>query len=159
MKSRAVPDPEKQEISDGSPAKANGEVTKSDPVAAEPELPPVSPPSTKVPVQFNQQVNVYQQIPPSAWDRLSAEQIVELSKIIVHQIDIADKRQFDYAIEQNKAECSGKRMAMACGAVIRLGGFGGTMYLGMHNHELIALSIALPLATTLAVIVGNRFLD
>ena len=154
-----MPDPEQQEVSDGQPPKNGGEVAKADSTAIEPELPPVSPPSTKTPVQFNQQVNVYQQIPPSAWDRLSADQIVELSKIIVKQIDIADKRQFEYAIEQAKADCSGKKMALVCGAAIALGGFGGTIYLGMHGHEFIALSIALPLGTILAVIVGNRFLE
>lgn len=135
------------------------EVVKSDPNAVEPGLPPINPPSTKAPVQFNQQVNVYQQIPPSAWDRLSSEQIVELSRVIVQQIDVADKRQFDYAIQQNKSSCSGKKTALMCGSVIALGGFGATIFLGMHGHEFIALSIALPLATILAVIVGNRFLE
>jgi hypothetical protein len=154
-----VPDPEQQEVSNGALPKNSGEVIKTDPTATEPELPPVSPPSTKTPVQFNQQVNVYQQIPPSAWDRLSSDQIVELSRIIVKQIDIADRRQFEYAIEQAKADCSGKKMALACGAAIALGGFGGAIYLGMHGHEFIALSITLPLATILAVIVGNRFLE
>jgi len=154
-----MPDPEQQEALDGASPKGSGEVVRADPTAIEPELPPVSPPSTKAPVQFNQQVNVYQQIPLSAWDRLNADQIVELSKVILEQIDVADKRQFEYAIEQNRADGSGKKMALVCGAAIALGGFGGTVYLGMHGHELIALSIALPLATILAVIVGNRFLD
>ena len=75
------------------------------------------------------------------------------------QIDVADKRQFDYAIEQNKAACSGKKMAILCGSVICLGGFGSGIYLGMQGHEAIALSVTLPLATILAVVVGRRFLD
>ena len=42
-----------------------------------PDLPPPpNPPQTKTPVQFNQQLNYYQQIPSSAWDGLSNEQIV-----------------------------------------------------------------------------------
>ena len=42
----------------------------------------------------------------------------------------------------------------------RAGRVGGTIYLGMHGHEFIALSIALRFATILAVIVrGNRFLE
>jgi len=154
-----MPDSERQEAPDGASPKGGGEVFKPDPAALEPELPPVSPPSTKAPVQFNQQVNVYQQIPPSVWDRLNADQIVELSRVVLKQNFIADRRQFEYAMEQNRAEYSGKKMAVVCGAAIALGGFGGTVYLGMHGHELIALSIALPLATILAVIVGNRFLD
>jgi hypothetical protein len=83
------------------------EVVKAEPVELEPQLPPVSPPSTKAPIQFNQQVNVYQQIPQSAWD---------------------------------------------------VAGFAATVFLATNGHELIALSISLPLATILAVIVGNRFL-
>lgn len=69
------------------------EIVKAEPVEVD-QLPPVTPPTTKAPVQFNQQVNVYQQIPQSAWDRLDAEQIMELSRRIIEQIDVADKRQF-----------------------------------------------------------------
>jgi hypothetical protein len=155
-----MPERKEQQAPEAQPLKNNGvEIVKADPTGLAPELPPVSPPQTKTPVQFNQQVNVYQQIPPSAWDRLNPEQVVELSKVIVQQIDVADKRQFDYAIQKNKSSCSGKKTAIVCGSAITIGGFGATIYLGMHAHELIALSIALPLATILAVIVGNRFLE
>ena len=133
------------------------EVVKAEPVEAE-QLPLVTPPSTKAPVQFNQQVNVYQQIPPSAWDRLNADQIMDLSKRIIDQIDVADKRQFDYAIEDAKSVKSGKRAAMAWGSVIAIAGFTATVFLAMNGHEMIALTISLPLATILAIIVGNRFL-
>jgi hypothetical protein len=119
----------------------------------------VAPPTTKAPLQFNQQVNIYQQIPQNAWDRLSAEQVVELSKVIVQQIDTADKRQFGFAISQATSERHGKKLAMLCGSIIAVAGFSATAYMGMHAHELIALSISLPLATILAVIVGKRFLD
>ena len=84
MKLQPAPDPEQQECGERKrhQRKAGEEVVKD--AAAKPpaslELPPVSPPSTKIPVQFNQQVNVYQQIPPSAWDRLEFDQIVELSR-------------------------------------------------------------------------------
>jgi hypothetical protein len=50
--------------------------------AANSEPPSVVPPKTKAPVNFNQQNNFYQQIPTSAWDRLSNEQVVDLSKQI-----------------------------------------------------------------------------
>jgi hypothetical protein len=88
-------------------------------------LPPVVPPATKSPIQFNQQVNLsIQQIPSSAWDRLSADQILEISKMIV-----------------------------------TLAGFGATLYLSLQGHEFVAMGVALPLGTILAVIIGNRFLD
>ena len=123
------------------------------------ELPQVAPPATKTPVQFNQQVNIYQQIPQSAWDRLRAEQIVELSKIIVQQIDTADKRQFDYAISQVNSEHTGKKIAIICGSAVAILGFSATAYLALNGQVVPALSISLPLATILAVIVGKRFLD
>lgn len=125
----------------------------------EPELPQVTPPTTKAPVQFNQQVNVYQQIPPSAWDRLTPEQVVELSKMIVTQIDVADKRQFDYAIKQTETETSGKKLAIVCGSLVALIGFVAAAYLGTHGQMAIALSISLPITTILAILVGKRFLD
>ena len=122
-------------------------------------LPAVVPPQTKAPIQFNQQVNLsIQQIPPSAWDRLSPEQIVDISKTIVGQIDATDKRQFDYAMDEVKRSASGKKIAMACGSLVAVAGFGATAYLAMNSHELVALAIALPLATVIAMIVGNRFL-
>lgn len=55
-------------------------------IAAEPVLPPVVPPTTKTPFQFNQQINI-QQIPSRAWEKLSADQIVDLTKTIVNQIE------------------------------------------------------------------------
>jgi len=129
------------------------------PTAAEAALPTVIPPQTSVPVQFNQQLNLsIQQIPTSAWDRLSPDQVVEISKMIVSQIDASDKRQFDYAMDEVKRSSSGKKTAICFGAIIALAGFTATTYLSLHGHELAGLTIALPLATIIAVIVGNRFL-
>jgi hypothetical protein len=123
-------------------------------------LPPVVPPATKAPIQFNQQVNLsIQQIPSSAWDRLSPDQILEISKMIVTQIDSTDKRHFDYAMDAVKRSASGKRLSIACGSVIALAGFGATLYLSLQGHEFVAMGVALPLGTILAVIIGNRFLD
>lgn len=47
---------------------------------------------------------------------------------------------------------------MAWGSVIAIAGFAATVYLATSGHEMIALTISLPLATILAIIVGNRFL-
>jgi hypothetical protein len=138
------------------PSRDPKEIVKADPVDL--ELPPVAPPVTKTPVQFNQQVNIYQ-IPQTAWDRLTADQVVELSKVIVQQIDTADKRQFDYAISQAKSEHDGKKLAIMCGSAVAILGFTVTTYLAIHGQIVPALSISLPLATILAVIVGKRFLD
>lgn len=134
------------------------EITRPNSAEIEPELPPISPPQTKAPFQFNQ-VNIYQQIPQSAWDRLSPEQVVELSKAIIQQIDVADQRQFDYAIEQASQEKSGKKLAILAGSLIAALGFGLTAYLSLHGQTIAALSISLPLSTILAILVGKRFLD
>ncbi len=140
-----------------TPSPGEGEIIKPEPIDAE-LLPPVTPPTTKAPVQFNQQVNIYQQIPQSAWDRLTADQVVELSKTIINQIDVADKRQFDFAIEQETTSRTGKKIAICCGSAVAIIGFAATAYLAANGHEVAAMSISLPLATIIAVIVGNRFL-
>ncbi|HEV2200020.1 MAG TPA: hypothetical protein VGR73_09370 [Bryobacteraceae bacterium] len=61
-----------------------------------PTIPPVLPPRTSAPFQFNQQVNI-QQIPPKVWDKLTPDQIFELSRKIIDQVEVMDKRQFDIA--------------------------------------------------------------
>jgi len=132
----------------------------SEPAPSEPVLPIIVPPQTSAPVQFNQQLNLsVQQIPSSAWDRLSAAQIVDISKQIITQIDATDQRHFDYAMEKVRRSTSGRKVAIWCGGLIFLVGVAATTYLATHGHEMIALTISLPLATILAVVVGNRFLD
>ena len=83
---------------------------------------------------------------------------MDLSKRIIEQIDVADKRQFEYAVAEANSQKSGKRTAICIGAIIAVAGFAATVFLASNGHEIIALSISLPLATILAVIVGNRFL-
>jgi hypothetical protein len=123
-------------------------------------MPPVVPPQTAAPVQFNQQVNLsIQQIPSSAWDRLSPEQVVDISKTIISQLDATDKRHYEYAIEEIRRSSAGKKLALIFGSLVAIMGYGMTAYLGMHGHELIAMAIALPITTVLAMIVGRRFLD
>lgn len=143
-----------------SPVDIEAVAGNAKPVLPEPVLPLVVPPQTSAPVQFNQQLNLsVQQIPNSAWDRLSPEQIVEISKMIVNQIDATDQRHFDYAMESVKHSTSGKKVSIWCGGLIFLIGVAATTFLATHGHEITALTISLPLATILAVVVGNRFLD
>jgi hypothetical protein len=133
--------------------------TKADPVEGV-QLPPLKPPQTIAPIQFNTQVNLsIQQIPTSAWDRLSSEQILEVSKQIIAQVDAADKRQFDYAMEEIRRSSSGKRIAIVCGSLVTAVGYAISGYLATHGQSLIAACIAAPITTVLAVLVGNRFLD
>ena len=84
---------------------------------------------------------------------------MDLSKAIIAQIDVADRRQFDYAMEAARKEQSGKRLAIICGALIAVAGYGATTWLAIHGQSVAALSISLPLTTVLAMVIGNRFLE
>ena len=121
-------------------------------------LPVLQPPNTKTPLQFNQQVNVYQQIPPNAWNSLSQAQVFELTKDILKLSDVIDKRHFDHATNLIDKRSARDKISMFIGGMIALLGIGGAIYLGTAGHDMIALSISLPLATILAVVVGRRFL-
>ena len=134
-------------------------LVKPDPsVELETPPPPPTPPQTKTPVQFNQQVNVYQQIPKSAWTGLNSDQIVDLSKVILHQMETFDKRQFDYAMDQSGKQDSRKRRTLTYGSIVTVIGFIITAYLAKNGYELVAMTISMPLATILAIIVGNRLI-
>jgi hypothetical protein len=139
------------------PAKIEKPEPEPQPVASLP-VPLVPPPETKLPFQFNQQINVYQ-IPQNAWDRLSASQIMDLTKMILAQADVVDKRHFDFAMGEAKRDDEGKKLSIKVGAGIALAAFIAAGLLALYGHELAAITISLPLATILAVIVGNRFLS
>lgn len=134
-----------------SPSKENT------PAEAQP-LPVLRPPETKTPLQLNQQVNVYQQIPPSAWDSLSQAQVFELTKDILKLSDVIDKRHFDYATSMAAKRSARDKIGMVIGGAIAILGIGGAIYLGTNGHDMIAMSISLPLATILAVVVGRRLI-
>jgi hypothetical protein len=58
--------------------------------------------------------------------------------MIVTQLDVADKRQFDYAVKQTESETSGKKLAIICGSIVVLIGFSAAAYLGTHGEVTIA---------------------
>ncbi len=139
----------------------DSEVTSSPKGEVEPvELMPAppSPPNTKTPVQFNQQINVYQ-IPQSAWSQLSSDQIVDLSKVVLQHANEVDERHFKFAMATSRRDSSGKKWATSVGGIITIAGFGAAAFLAYSGNTLAAIAIALPLATILATVVGNRFLD
>jgi hypothetical protein len=122
------------------------------------QLPAIIPPQTKTPVSFNQQINNFQQIPPSAWDGLTPSQRMELSKSILKQMDSMDQRHYDYAVTQVQTETKRGTIRAICGSVIAMAGFLIAAYLGLHGQVILGLSISMPLATIIALVVGNRFL-
>ena len=121
-------------------------------------LPPIRAPETKTKVHFNQQVNYYQPIPQHAWDKLSAEQICDLTKEMIRTADGIDTRHFDYAMELAKKRDTRDKLTYFIGGAIAILGIGGSIYLGANGHELVAICISLPLATLLSVVVGRRLL-
>jgi hypothetical protein len=125
------------------------------PVEAE-LLPPVVPPSTKTPFTFNQQVNI-QNIPSKAWDKLSPEQIVDLSKTIIEQVDKIDRRHFDWAMDCAVRSEKTHKMAMSIGGGIAIVGILAVGYLSLEGHQLVAGMMGTFLATIIAVALGNRF--
>jgi hypothetical protein len=122
-------------------------------------LPPVIPPTTKAPVQFNQQVNLsIQQIPATAWDRLTPDQIVEVSGMIIKQVEVTDQRHFEFAKDSVQRRHKGMIIAMICGCVIAVVGYVSVVVLALEGHELAAVTVGAPITTVLAMVVGNRFL-
>jgi hypothetical protein len=120
-------------------------------------LPPVVPPNTKTPFTFNQQVNI-QNIPSQAWDRLSPEQIVDLSRIIIDQVDQIDRRHFDWAMDRAKRSEKTHNRAMAIGGIIAIVGIVAVVYLSAEGHQIVAAILGTFLATIVAIVLGNRFL-
>ena len=76
-------------------------------------LPSVQPPLTKAPPTLNQQVNIYQR-PKSALDKLTGDQIFELSKQMMNQMDVSDQRAYDFAVHDAAKAASGRRLAIIC---------------------------------------------
>jgi hypothetical protein len=120
-------------------------------------LPPVVPPQTSAPFQFNQQVNI-QQIPPKVWERLTPEQIVDLSKTIVSQVERMDKRHYELALERAKRAAAMRQHAMLIGGSVALAGIAATTYLASHGDGIVAGILGTFLATILSVVVGNRLM-
>ncbi|MGD9729613.1 MAG: hypothetical protein AB7V39_25005, partial [Nitrospiraceae bacterium] len=117
-------------------------------------LPPLVAPSTKTPVQFNQQVNYY--VPSSAWDRLSPDQVYDLAKNTLRTAETIDKRQFEYAMVRLNQRTSREKLNAVVGGAIAIAGLAGAVYLGSLGHDVIATAIAAPLATIIAIVVGRK---
>ena len=119
----------------------------------------MNPPQTRTPVSFNQQINNFQQIPPSAWDGLTPEQRLELTRTILIQMDSMDKRHYDFALHHIDTESRRGTTGAIVGGFVAVSGFVISGYLSLHNQTVVALSISTALATILAIIVGNRFVS
>ena len=118
-------------------------------------LPPLIPPQTKIPAQFNQQVNI-NQIPPKAWDRLSPDQIVSLSTKILEQVDRMDERHFTIAKQQALDSGKSSRLGLVVGSLIAAIGLGTVAYLSATGNPVAAAMVGTSLATLVAVVIGGK---
>ena len=104
-------------------------------------LPKVIPPKTAAPFQFNQQINI-QEIPSKVWDRLSPEQVVDLTKSMLDRIESMDARHFDFAMDQaERGDNQGKRNTYVS-AGVALAGYSLTAFLASTGETLIAAVVA-----------------
>jgi fatty acid desaturase len=74
-------------------------------------------------------------------------------------MDSMDKRHYDFAVTHVRAEATRSNVGSICGALIAVLGFSLSGYLSLHGETIVALSISMPLATILAIVVGNRFVS
>jgi|GEM_PF-3273098 len=121
-------------------------------------LPPVTPPRTSAPVHVNQQFNI-QRIPPKAWDKLSPEQIVDLSKTLFSQFEKIDERHFELEMQRAKSASSTMQRLALIGGTVAIVGLCACVYLATHDSQVIAGVIATFLATIVAIVVGSRLTD
>lgn len=144
-------------MSNESDSKKEEQSTEIAASSSKDELPPINPPQTKTPVQFNQQIN-YQQIPPSAWSGLTPDQRMQLSMAILDKMDTIDERHYNFAVDQIGKDARHGTIRSICGTVIAVCGFGLSAYLALHGQSFVSSTISLPLGTIIAMIVGNRVL-
>ena len=82
-----------------------------------------------------------------------------MSKAILANTDVMDKRHFDFATARAIREDRGRKIGMSVGAGVAVAGYAASAFLAYSGHDLVATVIAAPITTVLAMIVGNRFLD
>lgn len=114
-------------------------------------------PSTEASFQFNQQ-NI-QQIPQSALDRLSPEQLTGLMESTLRHTDKMDERRFKYVMDQAEKESSSKSLTVVVGGVVAVVGFAVLLALTYMDSDIVAGIVATFLVTIIAVVVGSKLLS
>jgi hypothetical protein len=90
------------------------------------------------------------------WDKLSAEQIFDLSKAIVAQVEAMDSRHFELARGKASSAAATKRQSVIIGGVLAFAGLAAATYLASSGNGIVAGIIVTFLATIIAVVVGSR---
>ena len=126
--------------------------------SSEDSLPPLIPPQTRIPAQFNQQVNI-NQIPPHVLDKLSSNQIAELTAAILAQAERTDERRFTFARESASSSAKNATVSTIVGGVVALAGLVAVAYLAATGNGIVAGTLGGFLATIIAVAVGRRITE
>ena len=119
-------------------------------------VPLVPSPPTDAGFQFNQ-LNV-QQIPQTALDKLSSEQLAGLLESALSHSDKLDERRFRFAMDRAEKESSSNKLTTIVGGVIAIGGFSTLAALTYMDNDIVAGIVATFLATIIAVVVGSKLL-
>ena len=120
-------------------------------------MPLIPSPPTDAGFQFNQ-LNV-QQIPQTALDKLSPEQLAGLLESTLSHTDRLDERRFRFAMDRAERESNSKRLNTLVGGLIAVAGFAVVAILSYNESDIVAGIIASFLATVIAVVVGARLWD
>ena len=120
-------------------------------------LPPSPPtPGTGAGLQFNQ-LNI-QQIPPSALDRLSPDQVLAFYQSTLEHMESADSRRFEFAMAHSKREGTAEKRNVWIGGLLGIAGLVVACVLALRGHEAVAMAVVSFLATIIAVVVGSKLL-
>lgn len=119
-----------------------------------PQGPPT--PGTGAGIQLNQ-LNI-QQIPPTALDRMSPDQVLAFYQSTLKHNDSADDRRFEFAMAHIEKEGAAAKRNVWIGGSLGIAGLVGACVLALHGHEAVAMAVVSFLATIMAVVVGSRLL-
>ena len=114
-------------------------------------------PETSRPVHFNQQANIGH-VPPQIWGRLSADQVLDLSKMLLSDSSTLDERRFKFAMEAEERRSDDKRRSTVIAGTVAACGFGLCGYLAANGLELHAGMVLTFLGTIISVVVGKKLL-
>lgn len=116
---------------------------------------PANPPDTKTPVQLNQQVNVYQQIPANVWERFTPDQALQAMHLILEHAEQTDRRHFEFAMDQAKKAHASEKVRFWLGTAAYVLGYCVAAVLALQAHPIVGGLIAATITGSLLTIFGK----
>lgn len=120
-------------------------------------MPSLPSPSTEAHFQLNQ-LNI-QQIPQTALDKLSSEQLAGLLESTLRHSDKMDQRRFEFAMDRAGRESDQSKRNALVGGLVAIAGFLVVSVLAYTGSEVAAGIVATFLATIIAVVIGSKLLE